>query len=101
MKNTARLISRITKINRETIRRIIKKDLQLNPYRYVNTTVLTEKEKQKRKLFAQFWRKLHKKKFFRMPVYFSDENFFTMEEGHNRKNRVVYSDSNENAIKKW
>ena len=60
---------------------------------------MTEKQKQKWKSFAQFKRKSNKNKFIRMSVYFSDEKNFIIQEGHNRNNRVIYSDSNKNALK--
>ena len=97
-KKPARLISRVIKINRETIRKIIRRDLKLKSYRMVRCSKLSDKQKSKRLSFAIWWRKNFKKLYHRRPVLFSDEKLFTIEGGRNRKNMVVYSDSRENAI---
>lgn len=100
LKHSARLISKKLKLNRESVRRIIKQDLKLKPYRFIRCSKLTEAQKIKRKKFAIWWKKSYKKKFNRQPILFSDEKIFSIDGGMNKKNRVIYSDSRDTATKK-
>ena len=62
-------------ISQKSVRRIIKNDLELRPYKIVIEPLLSNDQKIKRKKFAN-WVRTNFRKEERMTIFFSDEKFF-------------------------
>ena len=77
---------------RDTIRRVLTKDLGKKCYRKINVQNLKEDQQQMRKTCCTWIRKkINNKKLRR--IMFSDEEIFTRNGYFNRKNDVIWADS--------
>lgn len=87
---SARKLAKEENIDRESMRRIIKVELGLRPYRKRKMHGLTAKQKLTRIQRCKMLLKRHGKKKVEK-IIFSDEKLFVMQQSHNPKNDVVYS----------
>lgn len=86
---TPRQISQMTKIHLSSVRRIIKHDLKLKPFKKIKGQKLTALNKEKRVVCAKkLLRKITDQKL--LVTFFTDEKIFTIDPPMNTQNRRVY-----------
>ena len=81
-------VARETGINRESVRRIVKNELGLKPYKLQKAQLLTEKMKEIRVQRSQ----LLLKRAAGQNVLFTDEKIFTIEAVHNHQNDRIWAE---------
>ena len=91
-RQSARRLAKSFAVSRETMRRIIKNDLRLRPYRMTTRPKLTEDHKRRRVSFA-YWVRRELKKEDHRQILFSDEKYFSVEGVFNRQNDRIYASS--------
>ena len=82
-------VARETGINRESVRRIVKNELGLKPYKLQKVQLLTEKMKEIRVQRSQ----LLLKRAAGQDVLFTDEKIFTIEAVHNHQNDRIWAEN--------
>ena len=73
-----------------SVRRILKNDLRLRPYKMVVEPLLTDEHKEKRKKFSN-WVRTHFRKEDTMNILFSDEKLFDIDGIYNSQNNRVWA----------
>ena len=86
-------------ISERSVRRIMKKDLGLRPYKKVIEPLLSNDQKIKRKKFAN-WVRTNFRKEDTMRILFSDEKFFDIDDVYNSQNDRVWAVDRADADKK-
>ena len=77
-------------ISATSVRRILKNDLGLKPYRKIIEPALSDDQKMKRKKFAN-WVRTNFRKEDTMKILFSDEKFFDIDGVYNAQNDRVWA----------
>jgi len=96
---SARKISMELDISYTSVRRIIKNDLGLRPYKKVIEPALSDDQKIKRKKFAN-WVRTNFRKEDILRIFFSDEKFFDIDGVYNSQNDRVWAVGRADADKK-
>ena len=96
---SARKLSMELDISEKSVRRIMKKDLGLRPYKKVIEPLLSNDQKIKRKKFAN-WLQTNFRKEDTMRILFSDEKFFDIDGVYNSQNDRVWAVDRADADKK-
>ncbi|CAF1428140.1 unnamed protein product, partial [Rotaria sp. Silwood1] len=89
-RQSARYLAKSFGVSSETMRRIIKDDLNLRVYRITTQPKLTDDHRKRRVSFASWVRKFLRKEDHRK-ILFTDEKYFSVEGVFNRKNERVYA----------
>jgi transposase len=95
-KKSTREISKKLKVHRSSIQRVLKKDLQLKPYRERSIPYLTALHKEKRITFVNWVRKNIRKDDSRK-ILFSDEKKFTINGVYNSQNTRIWAPTRSEA----
>ena len=96
---SARKLSMELDISERNVRRIMKKDLGLRPYKKVIESLLSNDQKIKRKKFAN-WVRTNFRKEDTMRILFSDGKFFNIDGVYNSQNDRVWALDHADADKK-
>jgi hypothetical protein len=91
-RQSAHKLAKSFDVSRETMRRIIKEDLNLRAYRITTQPKLTDDHRKRRVSFAYWVRKFLRKEDHGK-ILFSDEKYFSVEGVFNRQNELVYAAS--------
>ena len=96
---SARKLSMKLGIYERSVRRIMKNDLELHPYKKVIEPLLSNDQKIKWKKFAN-WVRTNFRKEDTMTILFSDEKFFAIDGDYNSQNDRVWTVDHADADKK-
>ena len=96
---SARKLSMDLQISERSVRRIMKNDLGLRPYKKVKEPLLSNDQKIKRKKFANWVRTIFRKEDT-MKILFSDKTFFDIDGVYNSQNDQVSAVNRADADKK-
>ena len=91
-----RKLSRELNISRTSVRRILKDDLALRPYKKIVESRLTDEHKKKRKTFSN-WIRTNFRKEDTMKILFSNEKMFDIDGIYNSQNDRVWAASRVDA----
>lgn len=98
-RKSVRIFARKLNVSRESVRRIMKHDLQCKPYKVYKQPKLTEDHKRRRVQFAN-WIRNNFKKSQAKRIVFSDEKLFSVDGVWNRQNERIWAVSREEANEK-
>ena len=94
-----KVTSRKLNISRTSVRRILKNDLLLRPYKKIVEPLLTDEHKEKRKKFSN-WVRTRFQKEDTMKILFSDEKLFHIDGIYNSQNNRIWAVSRVEADKR-
>ena len=94
-----KVTSRKLNISRTSVRRILKNDLLLRPYKKIVEPLLTDEHKEKRKKFSN-WVRTRFQKEDTMKILFSDEKLFHIDGIYNSQNDRIWAVSRVEADKR-
>ena len=98
-KVTSRKLAVELNISRTSVRRILKNDLLLRPYKKIVEPLLTDEHKEKRKKFSN-WVRTRFRKEDTMKILFSDEKLFDIDGIYNSQNDRIWAVSRVEADKR-
>ena len=89
-KVTSRKLAAELNISRTSVRRILRNDLLLRPYKKIVEPLLIDEHKEKRKKFSN-WVRTHFRKEDTMKILFSDEKLFDIDGVYNSQNDRIWT----------
>ena len=98
-KVTSRKLAVELNISRTSVRRILKNELLLRPYKIIVELLLTDEHKEKRKKFSNWVRRRFRKEDT-MKILFSDEKLFDIDGIYNSQNDRIWAVSRVEADKR-
>uniref|UniRef100_A0AC35TPM9 DDE_3 domain-containing protein n=1 Tax=Rhabditophanes sp. KR3021 TaxID=114890 RepID=A0AC35TPM9_9BILA len=90
-KQSLRKVAKSLKVHRETVRKIVKKDLKLKPYKLQKVQKLDEKNRATRLERCKILKKRFSK-ISKLKIVWTDEKLFTIEQAFNKQNDRIWAE---------